>query len=81
MDDIPAEAAHKFEHDLGLVQKAISTRVTPKYTKMKDTHWRLWNDYCVLHRLDAFLRGTNDAVPYITVYGALYSDGTIAPPR
>ena len=63
MDDMPAEAARKFEHYIGLVQKAISTSVTPKYAKTKDTHWILWNDYYVLHRLDPFLRGKNDAVP------------------
>ena len=31
------------------------------------------------YRLEPFLRRKNYAVPYITVYGALYSDVTIAP--
>ena len=36
---MPPEQRNEFESDLGLVQEAIRSGVTPAYANKKDAHW------------------------------------------
>lgn len=73
------EERDELESDLGLVQEAIRSGVTPAYANKKDAHWDLWIEFCAGLKLDPFLRQMADPVPLLQVFAQRYRDGRIAP--
>ena len=78
---MPAEARTEFESYLVVVQEAVKSGVTKSYSNRKDSHWGLWESYCEKKHLDPFLRSTEDPIPFLQVFAAMYRDGTIAPSK
>jgi hypothetical protein len=79
MGSMQVAAAHGFRADLGVVQNAIRARVVSGRARAADKHWVLWETFCHTLKLDGFLTGITDPVPFLQFFGARYRDRRIAP--
>ena len=69
----------EFESDLRVVEAEVRAGVTEKYSKTKDSHWRIWETYCQKIRIDPFLIDIEDHIPILAVFQTRLRDGRIAP--
>ena len=76
---MPSATRDAFSADLRLAHETVRAGVIPKTARASDKHWERWAEYCHQHRLDPFLRHTDDPVPFLQVFAERYRDGRIAP--
>ena len=80
MDAMPAPNQHVFQATLVTVQESISSGVTTKTARTKDSHWKVWQTYCADFNIDPFL-DYSDPLPYLQTFAQLYRQGTISPSK
>ena len=79
MEFCSAEARHAFSVDFRAAQEARRDCVTPKRSKEKDSHWRIWQKFCHQIDSDPLLQGITDKLPFLTVFAVRLREGTITP--
>lgn len=79
MERLSPELRDVFRDDLVLVQEAIVNGVTAKTARSKDSHWKIWIDFCQELGIDPFLRTFDDPIPFLQVFATRYRQGRIAP--
>ena len=77
---MPAPSRHLFHSTLVAVQESISSGVTPKTARTKDSHWKTWQAYCSMFNIDPFLDYA-DPLPFLQAFAQLYRQGTISPSK
>lgn len=71
--------ANVFRRHLRAVQAEVKAGVVPSRASAAESHWQLWQRFCLRHSLDYTLEGINDPVPFLQIFAYEYRHGIIAP--
>ena len=77
---MPPARRDVFTATLVAVQEAISSGVTRRTARTKDSHWKAWLSFCSDFHIDPYL-DYHDPIPYLQTFAQLYRDGTCSPSK
>jgi len=75
---MPPTLQHALETDLVAIQEAVVNGVTTKTAKSKDTHWQIWNDFCLHTDIDPILKVYSNVAPFQQIFAPQYRRGFIS---
>ena len=62
------EDQDSFHADLGFIKETVRARVDPVYAQKTDGHWDIWVDYCSIFKINPYIDGVGDPIPYLQIF-------------
>ena len=81
MEACKPAARDAFGADFCAADEARRASVSVKRSKEKDSHWRIWEDFCTTLAIDPHLQGIPQQLPFLAVFATRLRSGAITPSK
>ena len=78
MENAEPTNVERFLRSFRAAADKVAEGLTASRSAAADTHWTIWNDFCVAVALDPLLISYADPVPILNTFAQEYRDGTIS---